>query len=499
MTSRDESGSPQTDQGFTGAYLRTVEQLAASADRPERSRRYALGLVALAVTGAVGLASLSHVFTAETSRPRVAAVPAPAPAAREANPAPPRIVAATPRERKLRLRVGEERWFAVDVRGDDLLYRWSVDGSAAGSGETWTYKPGRDQVGRRRIGVEIFGSTGTSTRLWAVRIQRARGPRIVSASPPGDMVDAQVDTPVRFAVATRAGGDGETLRTTWMLDGARVGQGETLNLRPERPGTFRLRAIASGDRGATLTREWRLAVAAPATPPEPSAESLASARVPAVTRTTGQQATAPAAGGTGSEEPAEPVTASAADPARREFSAASSGGAPAATTQPGPATTPAPSAVAGETRLARAERPTTADRMPEAKDRVPAPVDRAPSARQDPKALVSGVSTQEVDRLLERYASAWRRHDVAELQRIGQVTSAAQAKALEDYFERTGEIEVEVRVLEVISDGGRVRVRFTRRDRFRDPIGRLVSKESPPLEKEIARSADGLRFSSPSR
>jgi hypothetical protein len=104
-----------------------------------------------------------------------------------------------------------------------------------------------------------------------------------------------------------------------------------------------------------------------------------------------------------------------------------------------------------------------------------------------------------VEALLHRYAAAWQRHDVEELRRIGQISSEEQAAGLRDYFAKVGDIEVEVELLDVKPRGDRRAIRFIRRDRFRDPTGRPVSKETPPIEKEVERTPDGLRFAAPGR
>ena len=83
-----------------------------------------------------------------------------------------------------------------------------------------------------------------------------------------------------------------------------------------------------------------------------------------------------------------------------------------------------------------------------------------------------------------------------ELRRIGQITSEAQAAALRDYFARVDDLDVEVQLLEVRPRGDHRTVRFTRRDRFRDPLGRLISQETP-VQKDVARTASGLRFVAP--
>jgi general secretion pathway protein A len=113
-------------------------------------------------------------------------------------------------------------------------------------------------------------------------------------------------------------------------------------------------------------------------------------------------------------------------------------------------------------------------------------------ARSVPSAR--SVSDADVRAFLDRYVRSWRTRDVAELRRIGQVTDDRQAQALDKYFDTVEELEVEVRVLEMSGSGDRRTVRFTRRDRFRDPAGREVSKESPPIEKTIVRTPDGLKF-----
>jgi hypothetical protein len=85
-------------------------------------------------------------------------------------------------------------------------------------------------------------------------------------------------------------------------------------------------------------------------------------------------------------------------------------------------------------------------------------------------------------------------HDVDTLRAIGQVTNDGQADALRQYFANVGNLQVEVRVIDIRADGDRATVRFTRRDTFRDPTGREVAKESPPIEKIVVMTPQGLRF-----
>jgi hypothetical protein len=124
-----------------------------------------------------------------------------------------------------------------------------------------------------------------------------------------------------------------------------------------------------------------------------------------------------------------------------------------------------------------------------------ADVERIAAVRTPPP-NPSGPSQDAVRVLLDRYAAAWRGHDVDTLRAIGQVTNDGQASALRAYFANVGDLEVEVRVLDIRSDGNRATVRFTRRDRFRDPAGREIAKESPPIEKNVVTTPQGLRFAS---
>jgi len=121
-------------------------------------------------------------------------------------------------------------------------------------------------------------------------------------------------------------------------------------------------------------------------------------------------------------------------------------------------------------------------------------VARTSPARIEAPAPPSEVSDDEVRALLDRYVRAWHAQDVAELRRIGQVADDRQAQALARYFQAVHGLEVEVNVLDMGAGGDRRTVRFTRRDRFRDPTGRQVSTESPPIEKTIVRTPDGIRF-----
>ena len=125
---------------------------------------------------------------------------------------------------------------------------------------------------------------------------------------------------------------------------------------------------------------------------------------------------------------------------------------------------------------------------------APVEAERVAAAVRTQTSRPSGPSHDAVRGLLDRYAAAWRGHDVDTLRAIGQVTNDGQANALRQYFANVRDLQVEVRVLDIRSEGDRATVRFTRRDTFRDPTGREVAKESPPIEKDVVTTPQGLRF-----
>jgi len=94
---------------------------------------------------------------------------------------------------------------------------------------------------------------------------------------------------------------------------------------------------------------------------------------------------------------------------------------------------------------------------------------------------------------MDRYAAAWRAHDVDALRAVGQVTTQGQIDALTSYFETVRDLDVDVTILEIVP-GPEAFIRFVRRDRFRDPTGNVVVKDSPVIEKRVMRTPGGLKL-----
>src|SRR5438067_2923951 len=314
----------------------------------------------------------------------------------------PALATVSPPRRAVRLRVGETREFAVDAAGDELHYRWTVDEGPAGSGAAWTYAPGPEQIGRRRVAVAVMGPGGAIRQSWTVRVRPPEPPRIAGAFPAKARVESVAGDEIRLGLTAKAATPRERLRLTWTVDGRPAGKQESLTLRPNEPGTIVVRAVVASNLGAAASREWRINVVPPSVP--------------------------------------APAAPTAAPPA--EAKPASPAAAPLASVVP-----------------------------------TPPPPDE-----------------QGVRSFLDRYAAAWRAHDVDTLRQLGQVTTDEQARTLRDYFAKVGDLEVEVKLVAVRADGDRTIVRFTRHDRFRDPLGRVIAKDSPPIERVLVTTPDGVRF-----
>ena len=414
----------------------------------------------------------------------VATAGLPAPAQADA----PWLASASPRARKVRLRVGERQRFAAPAVGGDARCSWRLDGQTIpGMALTWDFVPTAAHMGTHRVTLRLDGPAGAAERWWAVRVEPPRPPHVEVASPASTTLEVAQDEGVDLVLRTRPAASGETVQTSWTVDGVPAGEGETLRLAPSHLGRVRARALALGSLGSATAREWEidvrptvLAAASPTTvqtPPTPT--TLPPPPPPPTTLPPPPSTTLPPP-----PPPPAPLPPPTTVPARPS------------PPRPTPTTTPLPPRATPTTApiVARVAPPTTPPREvvvapprtlpPRVASVPPSPAPPTPGAE---------ISTSDIEVLLQRYAKAWRGHDVEELRRIGQVTSEVQAAALRDYFARVEDLDVEVQLLSVRPRGDHRTVRFTRRDRFRDPLGRLVTQETA-VEKDVARTANGLRF-----
>lgn len=126
----------------------------------------------------------------------------------------------------------------------------------------------------------------------------------------------------------------------------------------------------------------------------------------------------------------------------------------------------------------------------------PAESSRAPqmAAVQDPQQeLPVGPPAPQA-----RVASASPVHGRTARARSAHGSSAYAIRRLLDRsaveVESRQDVDAQVHLLSIREDGDRAVVRFTRRHRYRDALGRLVLKETPPMETTVVKTAEGVRL-----
>src|SRR5262249_60542980 len=115
-----------------------------------------------------------------------------------------------PAERKLKLRVGEHVDFAA-APDTGSSARWTLDGTAVGSGPTWTFAPTVADVGPHVVSLAMSDGATRTTRRWDVRVTPPRLPRVSAASPDAATVSTEVDRPVELRFDAKPGPPGRTV------------------------------------------------------------------------------------------------------------------------------------------------------------------------------------------------------------------------------------------------------------------------------------------------
>ena len=264
----------------------------------------------------------------------------------------------------------------------------------------------------------------------------ADAPATGESFPPWKQFELQPKDEVEFRLPAGGG------QRRWTVNGKPAGDGDHFVLKPSAPGKVTVRGTGTDSNGQTVERVWDVDVRGT------DRVSTVTESVPPSSRPLRVQRPAPIA---------PPIEL--------------------------PIRVPAP-------RVSRPRRERTRevpDEAPlEATATATVPLPEPATAPPDP-----------VHMLLDRYADAYRHRDVDALRRLGQVTTDGQAQQLRDYFDKTPQLDVEVNILDVSRTDGKTTVRFTRRDRFKDPTGQELSKETPPIEKEVVETPQGLELRAP--
>jgi hypothetical protein len=284
---------------------------------------------------------------------------------------------------------------------------------------------------------------------------------------------------------------GEGLHYQWLLDGGPVGDRHswTFVARPTDVGLHLVSVVVEGPEGRT-SRSWRVEVEPEDTSARPS--TTAPAR-PAVTSTVAALPAATSTSSTSSTSTtAAPTTSSTSSTSTTRLEPTTSSSSSSTTTRP-----PTTSSTRVPTTTTRRRPPTTVATTTTTlrTTSTAPPITTTTIAARPTTTVPSGAITEsEVRALFDRYEAAWRNQDIAALEAVGQVATQGQADALKAYFESVRDLQVEVTILGITLAGDEARVRFIRRDRFRDPGGTMVKKESPVIEKRIVRTPGGLRL-----
>jgi len=402
----------------------------------------------------------------------------------------PEILMARPATPDAAVTVGKPVRLALDAApatpADRVTIRWTVDGTPAGEGRSLTFRP--DHAGTAEVRAVATGALGgTAERTWSVAVA---GP----AQPPIEVAKVERETPPPARP--------EVPPTPAPTPPAH--EPESPQPAPSRPAT----PPPSPPSPSAAVEAPAPPVAKPAPPAEKPApdttlarrDSEAPAAAPAPTPMTPPRVVADAA-------PARPTSQISGDapapppPVTPPLDVRSEPPPPARDVAPAPHADAVASARPDVAeRVAREVAPPPVPVAPRVERATPSPAAaEAPRARDPERAPTRYASRpaapqDEARRLLERYAAAWRARDVDALRELGQVQSDRAAEALRRYFAQVDDFSVEVDLVAVRSDGDRTIVEFTRRDRFRDPTGRMIEKQSPPIEKEVVHTPEGLRF-----
>src|SRR5436309_613436 len=150
---------------------------------------------------------------------------------------------------------------AAPPMGGQPCCAWRLDGQTTpGTALTWDFVPTAAQVGMHRVALRIEGRAGATERWWAVRVEPPRPPGVVVASPAAPTLEVAPDETVELVLRARPSAGGETVRTSWTVNGVPAGEGETLRVAASRVGRVRARALAIGSLGSATAREWEIDV-----------------------------------------------------------------------------------------------------------------------------------------------------------------------------------------------------------------------------------------------
>jgi hypothetical protein len=154
---------------------------------------------------------------------------------------------------------------AVDDDGDEVEYRWSVDGAPAGEGPSFDYSTGYFSAGNHTVTATASDGQLADTHSWAVKVDNLnRPPRVSGFEPAGDATVTEYGI-LPFSLEG-ADDDGDALSVSWFVDNGTlpVCAGPRFNWTPgyDSSGNHTVRALLS-DGTDTVGQEWNVSVSRP--------------------------------------------------------------------------------------------------------------------------------------------------------------------------------------------------------------------------------------------
>jgi hypothetical protein len=193
---------------------------------------------------------------------------------------PPILTAEPAAGAKIEARAGETVRFrarAEDLDGDELAYRWTVDGKPAGGDSpelSWKVK------GDHAIAVTVSDADDAVTSDW--RIALAKVPPLDLRALPARIERLGFGASQEFSLAAPAGKSLADIDVAWTIDGRKASGGPKLSFAADQPAyvrssPVRIAAAAKGAEGQTFSHEWRVTVEPP--PPRIASAAPAAAEI----------------------------------------------------------------------------------------------------------------------------------------------------------------------------------------------------------------------------
>ena len=192
---------------------------------------------------------------------------------------PPRIVSASPSDRRVSVEEGGVVSFALNAEdpdaGDHLTYRWTVDGRPSGQASTFRLGPPNTKAGEAQtVEVEVSDKDGAKTAAVTWRIDVEPGPpRIVEAEPRRPEIEQASGQGTTFSARGASSRDGAKLKYEWSIDDRTI-SGETAErltlLHDLAAGRHRVQVVAIDERQRrSEAHQWSVLVRETPPPPPP--------------------------------------------------------------------------------------------------------------------------------------------------------------------------------------------------------------------------------------